>query len=228
MSIGQELKAARVAKNLGQKDVAEALGVSVQAVSQWERNKTVPGAVNLVRLSQMLDIALDDDKIALVDLARYPDPGMSVPIISDFPSIFYGKQYAQNEGSLTDDYLEWENPKGSERVIINWKPKGNVFAMRLGDNSMEPLFQRGDILIFDAGVEPKPGDFVLAQHYPSQTLFRKYRFKGVASMSLIIDLVPLNEDYPTQTIKTGDEKATTGEITACLREFRRILSPGTK
>ncbi len=223
MSIGQELKAARLAKGLGQKEIAEALGVTVQAVSQWERNKTVPEAINLVRLSQMLDLPLEDDKIALVDLARYSDLGMSVPVISNFASLFYGKEYREHDGAIGDDYLEWENPKGSERITINWKPKGDVFAMRLEDNSMEPLFYRGDLLVFDAGLEPRPGDFVLAQHYPGKALFRKYRVKGIASMHLIVELTPLNDDYPTQTIRTGASEGNTGEITGCLREFRRVF-----
>ena len=42
MDIGVKIKDARLASNLTQEQVAEALGISRQTVSNWENGKTYP------------------------------------------------------------------------------------------------------------------------------------------------------------------------------------------
>ena len=58
IGIGGLIRAARKAKDLGQADIADQLGVTVQAVSQWERSETMPSGINLLKLSGILGIEL--------------------------------------------------------------------------------------------------------------------------------------------------------------------------
>lgn len=54
MSFGKWIKELRDASALKQQDLANALGVTVQAVSQWENDKTVPDTLNLIALLEYL------------------------------------------------------------------------------------------------------------------------------------------------------------------------------
>ncbi len=54
MSLGNRIKAARKRRGLSQLDVATTLGLTTQAISQWENDKTVPTHDNLVALTETL------------------------------------------------------------------------------------------------------------------------------------------------------------------------------
>ncbi|PPC64167.1 LexA family transcriptional repressor [Pantoea sp. ICBG 1758] len=53
-TVGSRIRFRRRQLKLTQKDVAEYLGISASAVTQWERDVTVPSGENLLRLSQVL------------------------------------------------------------------------------------------------------------------------------------------------------------------------------
>ena len=59
MEIGTKIKAARQNANLSQEQVAEALGVSRQTISNWENEKTYPDIVSVVKMSDLYHISLD-------------------------------------------------------------------------------------------------------------------------------------------------------------------------
>ena len=58
--IGANIMKARKAKGYTQMTLADALGVSFQAVSNWERGQTCPDIANLSELSRVLDISIDE------------------------------------------------------------------------------------------------------------------------------------------------------------------------
>ena len=61
MSIGTNLKALREERKLTQDRVAEALGVTFQAVSSWERDEYKPDTDKLIKLRKRgIKISLDD------------------------------------------------------------------------------------------------------------------------------------------------------------------------
>lgn len=77
MSLGENIKQARNAKNMTQAQLAEALSVSPQAVSKWETSETYPDGSMLVPLANLLGVSLDtlfDNKMeprtALPDVAE--------------------------------------------------------------------------------------------------------------------------------------------------------------
>lgn len=77
MSLGENIKQARNAKNMTQAQLAEALRVSPQAVSKWETSETYPDGSILVPLANLLGVSLDtlfDNKMetcaALPDVAE--------------------------------------------------------------------------------------------------------------------------------------------------------------
>ncbi|WP_367565757.1 helix-turn-helix domain-containing protein [Lacrimispora sp.] len=60
MNIGQKLKNTRVAAGLTQESVAEKIGVSRQTISNWENDKSYPDIINVIALSNLYSISLDE------------------------------------------------------------------------------------------------------------------------------------------------------------------------
>ena len=58
--IGANIMKARKAKGYTQMTLAAALGVSFQAVSNWERGQTCPDIANLSELSRVLNLSIDE------------------------------------------------------------------------------------------------------------------------------------------------------------------------
>ena len=59
MTLGQRIAALRRRKDLTQEAVAEALGVSAQAVSKWENDVSCPDIMLLPQLAKLLDVTVD-------------------------------------------------------------------------------------------------------------------------------------------------------------------------
>lgn len=59
MNIGTKIKEARLAAQLTQEQVAEALSVSRQTMSNWENNKTYPDIVSVIKMSDLYAVSLD-------------------------------------------------------------------------------------------------------------------------------------------------------------------------
>lgn len=67
--------------------------------------------------------------------------------------------------------IEWDSLKtwpseankiqDKQEILINKKIAKNSFALIMPDDSMEPLFQKNSLLIFDSGKNPKDRDFVI-------------------------------------------------------------------
>ncbi|HGM3506375.1 TPA: helix-turn-helix domain-containing protein [Clostridioides difficile] len=60
MNFGKNLKRLRKERNLSQEQLSEMLNVSRQAISKWESNKTYPDIENLMLLSNIFNITLDE------------------------------------------------------------------------------------------------------------------------------------------------------------------------
>jgi len=57
--IGKTIKIARIKKGMSQKELAEAMGVDISAISLWEKNKRIPSGDLLIKLANELDIVED-------------------------------------------------------------------------------------------------------------------------------------------------------------------------
>ena len=60
MEIGKQLKNARMHSGLTQENVAEKIHVSRQTISNWENEKSYPDIINVIELSSLYSISLDD------------------------------------------------------------------------------------------------------------------------------------------------------------------------
>jgi SOS-response transcriptional repressor LexA len=97
----------------------------------------------------------------------------------------------------------------------------HAFALTIHGDSMTPEFREGDTIIIDPSVKPAPGDFVVAKNDQEEATFKKYRPRGVnAQGELVIELVPLNDDYPSLR-----SDCTPLQIIGTMMEHRRYRKP---
>lgn len=71
MSIAEILRIRRKAQGWTQADLAEAVGVSVKTVSNWENDRTVPDIQSLIRLSHLYGLSLDNLLTEGSDLVKH-------------------------------------------------------------------------------------------------------------------------------------------------------------
>lgn len=60
MELGARLKESRLNKGYSQKDVAELLHISRQAISKWENGNSYPDLDNLIKLSQHYEVTIEE------------------------------------------------------------------------------------------------------------------------------------------------------------------------
>ena len=56
VKIGESIAEARKKRNFTQEDLAEEVGVSVQAVSKWENGRNLPDIENLLRIAEVTNV----------------------------------------------------------------------------------------------------------------------------------------------------------------------------
>lgn len=60
MKISEQLQKQRKQHNMSQEQLADKLSISRQAISKWENGTTLPSFSNVVMISELFDISLDD------------------------------------------------------------------------------------------------------------------------------------------------------------------------
>lgn len=206
-SAGGRIRRRRKALQLTQQTLAAGIGVSHVAVSQWEKEETVPRGENLLRLAEMLHCTaawiIDGEGEVFV-------PAANVSNITTLPLI-----------SLTQA-AEWMQ---EQRIAIQQQANRFLYsdntlsalalAVTMEDRSMQPDYRPGDTLIFDPAIEPHPGDVVLVRAN-GVALVRVFRLLAQQHDEQIFSLRPLNEDFP---VLTSSENSL--QVIGTLMESRR-------
>lgn len=60
MNIGENLKKARKAAGLTQKELAERMDIYQKDISRWENNELTPTALNLAKICRTLNVSADE------------------------------------------------------------------------------------------------------------------------------------------------------------------------
>lgn len=200
-STGERIRLRRKALNLTQKSVAEKISVSHVAISQWEKEETLPRGENLLRLAEALGCA----PAWLVD-GDGPVFTLQTQVHSGLPVV----TREQIAGWLT----EASQMEIAVRVQTERPCSATSFAVTLWDNALSPQCLRGDLLIIDPELEPLPGDLVLALKGDCDYVVRKYRARGSDSF----ELAPFNEDYPL--LRSEDQKLAVKGVVTEWRRYR--------
>ncbi|MCR5025525.1 MAG: helix-turn-helix domain-containing protein [Lachnospiraceae bacterium] len=95
MNIGKRIKTYREKADLTQKQLADELNISVQAVSQWENEKTSPDVDFLTSIAKILKVRVGD---LLEDIPESPDWSINDQIFSEEHMFTRLKGYTLAEG----------------------------------------------------------------------------------------------------------------------------------
>lgn len=185
--LGNALKAARVEKRLTQDQVAQHLGVSRAAVTQWESGANEPSTANLLKVCNLLDLNVAAATAGMVQIVDVPairgDEIHRVvedrrPEVRDeeefFGNLASGRRAASPNpipikavglipGSKSGDFVMSTN-------IIDFvaRPPGlskykDVYAIHVPSTSLSPRFEIGEFLFLSPSRTARSGDDILIE-----------------------------------------------------------------
>lgn len=204
-TLGVRLKRLRNSKKITQQKLADAIGVSKTSVIYWEKDENTPKHDSLTALAKVLGTTTDwltsgkegdapaqqEDKREIFSNVRPTKRKLRKIPVLDFVQA----------GMWREVVYDGMHPKDETFTTYEGRDPNAVFSLEVDGLSMAPDFMPGDEIVVDAALEPKPGSLVVAQeiqHGAAMTTFKKYRVVGVNEHGVdIIELVPLNPDFPT-------------------------------
>lgn len=208
-TISERIREARHNAGLTIHQVAEKLGVTPSAIAQYESGRSGLQLERAIKLAEILNVSLQwlvSGEGVTPTAAK--DPRFYAPVVNKVQA-----------GMWTDVISPPALPEGIHYLELATRPQGFALALELDGESMLPEFQPGDVVVVDTGLEPLPGDYVVALiDNDAQATFKKFRPRGFDEDGQpVVELAPLNDDYPTLVI---DAKRP-GRIIGTMIEHRR-------
>ncbi|MEI6236696.1 MAG: LexA family transcriptional regulator [Planctomycetota bacterium] len=213
--IGRIVHLIRKEKGMRQSELASMTGLKQPNLSRIENGLVTPRQVTLEKIARALGVEISvfysESKVQEVErkwaatlgpkhaalmLSGKLDP---VPLIT-------------TEDGYPTQISDQGEPDGEMEVVLQFPPlKGDKesrhrFAMRVhGDsmhvNGIQDDFRPGELVVFASGIKVNSGDFAFVMTQNAGT-FRKVQFNGTNDMNLL----PLNPNYPSDTIQKSDVK----------------------
>ena len=171
-SLGQRIKKQRLELNRTQEAIAEATGVTKQAVGKWEKDETVPTGPNLVALAEYLGVSerwLVDGKKPKTrlhgrQLEMLEGPIISVPLISWVQAGRVGEAFDPYEAGSAEDFYPVPYHRES------------LFALRVMGQSMNKEAPEGSIVIVDFEDQALvSGSLYVFKTADGEVSFKRYR-----------------------------------------------------
>ncbi|KAA5970367.1 MULTISPECIES: helix-turn-helix domain-containing protein [Pantoea] len=206
-TLGDRIRLRRKSLQLTQKQLAQQVNVSHVAVSQWEKEETLPRGENLLRLSEALGCApaflIEGDGPVFSESAW---AGLhQIPLLAQRDVA----QWLSDPASVRQDRLMHNDMALSQQS----------FAFRVEDQSMAPAILRDDVVIIDPSLSPQPGDSVLALQQ-QVALLRTWRQRGSEEGVTQFELAPVNINFPELHSRRDNLK-----LIGTLVELRRFRQP---
>lgn len=105
-------------------------------------------------------------------------------------------------------------------AVTDLSQSANSYALNIEGDSMEPVFEAGDLVVIDPDISYQPGDYVVAVGTEGKATFGKYKATGVNDEGAdTFEIVPLNPYYAP--LKSGHLSLTIGGVMVEHRQFRR-------
>lgn len=209
------LKRAKQQRGLTMEMVAEQLGITKSAVSQWRKSSMIDKH-RLAPLSRILDCPpvwlLMGEPVSVSGAVRDQHAVYNNPRVRMVPVISFTQA-----GSWVDSADPYEAGHGS-----HYEPVPDVgphaFIVEVEGASMEPKISAGTMVVVDPDVSPRSGDFVVAKRDNERSTLKRYEVDGERHF-----LVPVNPQFPTLEMREGDRivGVVVRKIENLLRERRR-------
>ncbi|URW93853.1 helix-turn-helix domain-containing protein [Pantoea agglomerans] len=206
-TLGDRIRLRRKSLQLTQKQLAQQVKVSHVAISQWEKEETLPRGENLLRLAEALGCApaflIDGDGPVFSESAW---SGLhQIPLLAqrDVP------RWLSEAGSVRHELLMHNDMALSQQS----------FAFRVEEQAMTPAILRNDVVIIDPTQSPQPGDCVLVLQQ-QVALLRTWRQRGIENRVMQFELAPVNINFP-ELHSSRDSLKLIGTLVE-LRRYRQL------
>ena len=206
-TLGDRIRLRRKSLQLTQKQLAQQVKVSHVAISQWEKEETLPRGENLLRLAEALGCApaylIDGDGPIFNENIR---AGLhQMPLLAQRDVA----QWLKDAGAVRHELLMHNDMALSQQS----------FAIRVEEQAMTPAILREDVVIIDPSLAPQPGDCVLAVQQQNAIL-RIWRQRGSEEGVTQFELAPVNINFPELHSRRDNLK-----LIGTLVELRRFRQP---
>lgn len=203
--IATKLRQARLQANMTQKQVADRIGMTYQAISNYERGKTKVESDILVKLCEIYGVSVPEVLIPKCDGKPDPPPGFEpMPEMTKIPLV---GQIACGEPITAE-----ENIEDYVNALNNWHAD---FALECIGNSMEPKIKDGDIVAIRKQPCVENGEIAAVRIGDEATLKRVYIYADR------MILQPINTTY--EPIMLFREEMNTATIEGKAVGFCRSL-----
>lgn len=222
-TIGSRIRSRRRELKLTQREVAQYIGISSSAVTQWERDMTVPGGQSLVFLSEVLDCSPDwimNGKDVPGDVVRVQFPA-SPEYIREIPVISW-VQAGQWTDPCFDDIRSTLTVKDADdTVFTTTKVSDGAFGLKVKGDSMTTTggalsIPAGSTVIVDpefGSIDNLVGRIVIVQLGGSG----EATIKKLAKDGPIYYLLPLNPAF--RAIEVDQDCKVIGEVKQVIINF---------
>jgi len=177
-----------------QEQMAERLGVTQGAVGHWLTGRREPKLIDINRLLGAVGLPplAVADEMYNVQSAPQPERYYRYPVLTRVAAGAFACAVQPYAPGAED---EWE--------YSDYKAAGPAFWFEVTGHSMTspapPSFPPGVLVLIDTGIEPQPGDYVLAT-IPDE---EEATFKQLIREDGQLYLKPLNPDYRTMPVTEG-------------------------
>lgn len=209
--LGDRIRACRIKAGITQGRLGEMVGVSAQAVTQWESGENKPSRKNLERVANALGVSIDylvngtllPERDGNATVRMFAERGRVVPMYSQ-------EAIAHNAG------IEGLQPTETTVSFASGQPAS--FATVIDGSENAPDLVKGDIAFWEAGAEPLPGDMVLAVVAESHAVVGEFRREALAS-GIVTIVAPADTRWPA-----ARSDLATLKIIGVLRSYTRAIS----
>jgi SOS-response transcriptional repressor LexA len=186
MALGENIRALRERRGWSTHELAARTGTLQSSIWRYERNEVRPRPAVLQRLAGALAVSAGQLEYGSADLSRAVIGRRRIPVLD----------YIQ-AGAFTGVAPYFRDEEMQDFLLTDIEYSPDAFALKIHGDSMYPEFEEGDTIIVDPGQRPKPNDFVVAKNGAGEATFKQYKERGILNGKLVIELVPLNDGYPS-------------------------------
>lgn len=225
VSLGKLLRDARKSKGLTQEKLADIIGVTKGSISQWETGIGPPKRVNVVPLANALGISPNEIERWLIGGLDILD---ALPGVRQLSVMRWDQLKKLQTPHVRNKTKARQNARiiaqGESTLLVEASTPPDAIAAAVQDESMEPKYEVGDVVIFAPSILPRltePFDDVVASIDHEQVVLRRYVPRGKNRHGKqAFDLVSTSPDFETISATSAREIKVLGTVVECRKKRR--------